>query len=86
MICGCAFIGKMIGQTLMSETLPKVVADYLETPAGQIMLEGAMWFRWNLEQRRVEVSSNKLSLSPEEMSVTGTLMFVRSGDGWRRYA
>ena len=33
----------------MSETLPKVVADYLQTTAGQIMLEGAgldkIWWR-----------------------------------------
>jgi hypothetical protein len=70
----------------MAETLPKLVADYLATPASQIMLEGAIWFRWNVEQRRIEVSSNQLSQSPEKMSVAGTLVFVREGNGWRRYA
>lgn len=70
----------------MSETMPSVIADYLQTTAGQIMLEGAIWFRWNLKDRRVEVSSNQLTQPPGKMSVPGTLVFVREGNGWRRYA
>lgn len=70
----------------MSETLPKVIADYLQTTAGQIMLEGATWFRWDLAERKVMVSGNKLKSSPEEISQPGTMVFVREGKGWRRYA
>jgi len=70
----------------MSETLPKVVADFLETGAGQIMVEDSFWFRWSLEVRRVTVSSNTLMLTEEKMSMPGTLVFVREGTGWRRYA
>jgi hypothetical protein len=68
------------------ETLPEVVADYLETVPGQIMLEDAIWFRWSLEERRVTVSGNTNTLTPEQMSVPGTLVFVRDANGWRRYA
>src|SRR5688572_945860 len=70
----------------MTQTLPQVVTDYLQTPAGQIILEDAVWFRWNLETRRVEVSSNQLTQPPEYLSSPGTLVFVREGKGWRRYA
>lgn len=70
----------------MNETLPKVIADYLKTSAGQTMLDGAAWFRWNLKERRVEVSGSETKLSSEKMSMTGTLVFMREGKGWRRYA
>ena len=70
----------------MTETLPQVVADYLETVPGQIMLEDAIWFRWSLEEQRVTVSGNTNTLTPEQMSVPGTLVFVRGTAGWRRYA
>lgn len=53
----------------MAETLPKVVADYLATQAGRTMLEGAIWFRWRLNDRRVESSSNQLMLPPDKMSI-----------------
>lgn len=70
----------------MNESLPKVVADYLKTTAGQIMLEGALWFRWSLAERRVVVSGNTLTQPPDKVSMPGTLVFVREGKGWRRYA
>ena len=67
-------------------TLPKVIADYLQTTAGRVMLEGAVWFRWNLRDRRVESSGNVLNRTPEQKSFPGTMVFVREGTGWRRYA
>ena len=70
----------------MAETIPGVIAEYLLTTAGRTMLEGAVWFRWNLNDRRVEASSNQLTLPPEKMSVAGTMVFVRDGSRWQRYA
>lgn len=70
----------------MKQTLPKVIADYLRSVPGQIMLEGMTWFRWDLKSRRVEVSGNELKSPPEKVSIPGTLVFVRDGTGWRRYA
>ena len=60
----------------MSETLPKVIAEYLQTRAGKIMLEGAVWFRWNLNDRRID-----LTQPAAKLSVPGTLAFVREGKG-----
>lgn len=70
----------------MKPTLPKVLAEYLDTHAGRVMLEGATWFRWNLRTRKVESSGNRMTLPPAKVAAKDTLVFVRDGDGWKRYA
>ena len=71
----------------MTNPLPKSIADYLDTPAGQSSLAaGAIWFRWNNRTLRVESSGDVLKSTPEQMSRPGTSVFLRVGQGgWRRY-
>lgn len=65
--------------------LPKEISDYLDTTAGRIMVEGMTWFRWNVQQKRVTSSGNGTrSLSPENRSIPGSMMFKRTASGWER--
>ena len=72
----------------MTSALPKVVADYLEGPAGRVILDGgAVWFRWDLRTQEIESSGNVLKSTPEQMSRPHTTVFMRTGEGgWKRYA
>ena len=72
----------------MTSALPAEIREYLESPAGGARLgDGALWFRWNLQTRRIESSGSVLKSTPEQMSRPGTAVFVRSGPGgWKRYA
>lgn len=65
----------------MSTTLPKAVADYLETPAGQYMTQGASYFVWWISQRKISVSGNS---RPNGPTAPDTIRFARDGSGWRR--
>ena len=72
----------------MSNALPQAVADYLESPAGQeALVAGAVWFRWNLQMRKIESSGHVLRSPPEQMSRPRTTVFFKAeGASWKRYA
>jgi hypothetical protein len=72
----------------MSNALPKLIADYLASPASREVREGgAIWFRWNLQMQSIESSGKVLKSTPEQMSRPRTTVFLRIGDGgWKRYA
>jgi hypothetical protein len=72
----------------MNNTLPTVIADYLAGPEGlSALVADAIWFRWNLQARRVESSGATLRATPEQMSRPRTTVYVRVGEGpWKRYA
>ena len=71
----------------MTNTLPKSVADSLDTPAGRALLDaGAVWFRWNTRTAAAESSGNVLKSTPEQMSRPGTAVFFRTSQaGWKPY-
>ena len=49
----------------MTNTLPKPVAEYLDSPAGKAALDaGAIWFRWNTRTRVIESSGAVLKSTP----------------------
>ena len=72
---------------MMSNMLPKAVADCLDGPAGAAVRDaGTIWFRWNTRTRVIESSGAVLKSTPEQMSRPGTAVFVRAtGGGWKRY-
>jgi hypothetical protein len=67
---------------MMSSALPNVVADYLDSPVGRVVLDaGAIGFRWNLQTQKIEASGNVLKSMPEQMSRPRTTVFLRVGEG-----
>ena len=72
---------------MITNSLPKAIAAYLDGPHGKAVLEaGAIWFRWNTRAQRVESSGGILKSTPEQMSRPGTTVFLRVGpSGWKRY-
>jgi len=72
---------------MMTNTLPKPVAERLEGPAGAAVRDaGEIWFRWNTRTQQIESSGNVLKSTPEQMFRPGTSVFLRIGQGgWKRY-
>ena len=72
---------------MMGNALPKMIADYLDSPAGSDVRDGgAIWFRWNLQTQKIESSGKVLKSTPEQMSRPRTTVFLRVGEGgWKRY-
>jgi len=71
----------------MTNALPKLIAEYLDGPAGKAALEGgAIWFRWDTRMGQIMSSGNVLKSTPEQMSRPGTAVYLRiAPGGWKRY-
>lgn len=67
--------------------LPKLIADCLASPAGRIMVDGAAYFVWCADEKRITVSG---SIHPdnhprEYAEPPGCTTYVRTGNTWQRW-
>ena len=72
----------------MPDALPRALADYLATSAGQYMTHDATYFSWSLADRKIYVAGN---VHPDQHpspyhEAEGCITFVRSPQGgWQRW-